>query len=56
MANLDPNRITSHVVIDYTDEIGIEGVYIGSFDDCQEFISEQGDAIGYDIVLNVKKK
>lgn len=53
MANLDPNRITSHKVIDYTDEIGKEGVYIGSFEDCQEFISEQGDTIGYDIVSNV---
>ena len=53
MANLNPNRPTTHKVIDYLDTIGEEGVYVGSLEDCQEFIAEQGDTIGYDIVYNI---
>ena len=37
MINLDPNRPTTHVVIDNFDEIGREGVYTGSYEDCVEF-------------------
>ena len=53
MANLNPNRKHTHVVIDYCSAIGREGVYSGSYDDCIEFIQEQEDSdiIGmYDIV------
>jgi hypothetical protein len=55
MANLNPNRKCTHVVIDNFDIVGREGVYSGSYEDCIEFIQEQGDAdiIGmYDIVPN----
>lgn len=54
MANLNPNRPTTHKVIDYFDEIGQHGVYVGSFEDCQDFIAEQGDTIGYEIIVNIK--
>jgi len=53
--SLDPNRPTPYVVIDNFDECGRQGVYAGSYEDCEEFIAEQGDSfcIGmYDIVPN----
>ena len=55
MANLNPNRKRTHVVIDNFDIVGREGIYSGSYEDCMEFIQEQGDTdiIGmYDIVPN----
>ena len=56
MANLDPNRQITHVVIDY---IFNDEVYSGSYDDCQEFIAEQPDNFVtgmYDIVPFVEEK
>ena len=53
--SLDPNRPTPFKVIDYIDECGREGVYSGSYEDCQNFISEQSDGCVaglYDIVPN----
>lgn len=53
--SLDPQRPRPYVVIDYFDAIGREGVYSGSFEDCQAFISEQPDADisgMYDIIKN----
>lgn len=53
MANLNPNREHTHVVIDNFSTTGREGVYSGSYEDCMEFIQEQGDSdiLGmYDIV------
>lgn len=40
MANLDPNRDKSCSVIDL---VYNDSVYIGSYEDCCEFIEEQGD-------------
>lgn len=57
--SLDPNRPTPYVVVDYFDEDGREGVYAGSFDDCQAFVAEQADSsiMGtYDIVPNWRSK
>ena len=59
MANLDSNRIRTHKVIDYFDEVGREGVYSGSYDDCAEFIAEQSDNFCkgmYDIIPNPSYK
>ena len=53
--SLDPNRPTPYKVIDNFDDWGREGVYSGSYEDCQAFIAEQSDSdiIGmYDIILN----
>lgn len=54
MYSLDPNRETPYKVVDYTDEIGREGIYAGSWEDCQEFLAEQASygALGLDIVPN----
>lgn len=41
MYSLDPNRETPYQVVDYTDEVGREGIYAGSLEDCQEFLTEQ---------------
>lgn len=57
--SLDPNRPTPYVVVDHFDEIGEEGVYAGSYDDCQAFIAEQSDSgiMGmYEIVHNWRKQ
>lgn len=38
-----------------TNEVGREGIYAGSWEDCQEFITEQASVcscIGFDIVPN----
>lgn len=53
--SLDPNRPTPWKVIDNFDEVGREGIYSGSLEDCQEFLSEQPDcniAGMYDIKPN----
>lgn len=50
MANLNKNRMMTHRVIDHMDSISKEGVYAGSFEDCQEFIAEQGLAFGLEII------
>ena len=53
--SLDINRPTPYVVVDHFDAIGEEGVYAGTYEDCEAFIAEQGDSpiIGmYEIVLN----
>lgn len=55
MFSLDPNRETPYMVVDYTDEIGREGIYEGSLEDCQEFLTEQASVcscLGLDIVPN----
>lgn len=50
MANLDINRKVTHRVIDHIDSIGMEGVYEGSFNDCQDFIAEQELIFGLEII------
>ena len=50
MANLNKNRKVTHKVIDHLDSIGMEGVYEGSFEDCQEFVSEQEMGFGLEII------
>lgn len=53
--SLDPNRLTPYKVIDNFDDYGRQGVYSGSYEDCQNFIAEQEDSfcIGmYDIIPN----
>lgn len=41
------------MVIDYSDETGMEGVYVGSYDDCVAYLEEQGNScFAMDIVLN----
>ena len=47
MANLNPNREKSNKVIDLECN---ESVYIGSYEDCKEFISEQPDYFMYIII------
>lgn len=53
--SLDPNRPTPYKVIDNFDDYGREGVYAGSYNNCNAFIAEQSDSdiCGmYDIVPN----
>ena len=53
--SLDPNREMPYMVIDRFDEVGMEGVYAGTYDDCQMYMAEQGkhsSLIGMDIVPN----
>lgn len=53
--SLDPNRPTPYRVIDNFDDWGREGVYAGTYEDCQAFIAEQPDCniLGmYDIIPN----
>lgn len=47
MINLDPNREKSHKVLDlvYNDT-----VYVGSYEGCADFISEQPDYFTYYII------
>lgn len=47
MANLNSNREKSNKVIDLECN---ESVYIGSYEDCKEFISEQSDYFMYIII------
>lgn len=54
MANLDKNRKKTWAVVDivYNDD-----VYVGSYDDCCEFIEEQGmDGFSYKIKRNYGAK
>ena len=41
--SLDPKRKTPWMVIDMTTEEGMEGVYAGTYDDCQQYIAEQSE-------------
>ena len=53
--SLDPNRDMSWLVVDMYDEVGREGIYAGSYDDCQMFMVEHAkvcSCIGMDIVPN----
>lgn len=54
--SLDPNRPTPYKVIDNFDDWGREGVYVGTYEDCQAFIVEQLDCDDllemYDIIPN----
>lgn len=51
--SLDLNREMPYLVIDLFDSIGKEGVYAGTYEDCQAFIEEQDDEFGlYKIILN----
>ena len=54
--SLDPKRPTPYIVIDNFDDCGREGVYAGTYEDCQAFIAEQPDSCicnMYDIVPNI---
>lgn len=54
MANLNKNRDKSHKVIDLTCN---NSVYVGSYDDCCEFIEEQGsDYFTYEISYNISNQ
>jgi hypothetical protein len=53
--SLDPNRDRSWLVVDRYDEVGREGVYSGTYEDCQMFIAGQVRAcscVGMDIIPN----
>ena len=54
--SLDPNRATPFTVIDMFDEVGMAGVYAGSYEDCENFIASQADSwcVGmYQIIPNI---
>ena len=54
--SLDLDRPTPYVVIDEFDDIGREGCYAGSYEDCEAFIAEQDDIMNmYKIVPNWRK-
>lgn len=38
--SLDPKREMPYMVIDHTTEAGMEGVYAGTYEDCQAFLQE----------------
>ena len=53
--SLDPNRKMPYMVIDYITDAGMEGVYAGTYEDCQMYMAEIGkesSLIGMDIVPN----
>lgn len=53
--SLDPKREMSWLVIDRTSIAGMEGVYAGSYEDCEMYMAEQAkycSCIGMDIVRN----
>lgn len=53
--SLDPKREMSYIVIDNFDEVGMEGVYAGTYEDCEMYMAEQAkhcSCIGMDIVPN----
>lgn len=53
--SLDPKRKLSYIVIDITTPEGMEGVYAGTYEDCEMYMAEQakyGNCIGMDIVPN----
>ena len=53
--SLDPKRKTPWMVIDMTTPEGMEGVYAGSYEDCEMYMAEvakYNSCIGMDIVPN----
>lgn len=53
--SLDPKREMSYIVIDNFDEVGMEGIYAGTYEDCEMYMAEQAkhsSCIGMDIVPN----
>ena len=53
--SLDPKRPMPYMVIDRTSAVGMEGIYAGSLEDCENYLSEQSKhcmCIGMDIVPN----
>ena len=57
--SLDPKREMSHIVIDNFDEVGMEGVYAGTYEDCEMYMAEQAkhsSCIGMDIIPNPNYK
>ena len=53
--SLDPKRKTPWMVIDMTTPEGMEGVYAGTYEDCEMYMAEQAkycSCIGMDIVRN----
>ena len=53
--SLDPNRDRTWLVVDIYDEVGREGIYSGTFNDCQMFMAERAEVcscIGMYIVPN----
>lgn len=53
--SLNPNREMPYMVIDQFDEVGMEGVYAGTYEDCEMYMAEQAkhsSCIGMDIVPN----
>lgn len=56
MYSLDPKRKITHLVVDYTDEVGRYGIYGGSYEDCVDYVQEMAKhslCIGIKIVLNI---
>ena len=57
--SLDPKREMPYIVIDNFDEVGMEGVYAGTYEDCEMYMEEQSkhsSCIGMDIVPNPNYK
>ena len=53
--SLDPNRKMSWMVVDMMSPEGMEGVYAGTYEDCEMYMAEQAkhcSCIGMDIVRN----
>jgi hypothetical protein len=54
--SLNPNRDRSWMVVDmFDEEVGREGIYSGTYDDCQIYMAEYAkhcSCIGMDIVPN----
>lgn len=53
--SLDPNRKRPWIVVDMIDSEGMEGVYAGTYEDCEMYIAEQakcGSCFGMDIRPN----
>ena len=53
--SLDINRDRSWMVVDMYDEVGREGIYSGTYEDCQIYMAEYAkfnSCIGMDIVPN----
>ena len=57
--SLDPKRDMSYIVIDNFDEVGMEGIYAGTYEDCVMYMAEQAkhcSCIGMDIIPNPNYK
>lgn len=57
--SLDPKREMSYIVIDNFDEVGMEGIYAGTYEDCEMYMAEQAkysSCIGMDIIPNPNYK